>query len=363
MKILNKIYLLLFINIFVINISHTQFPIKRIPAYMYFNGMHQTDDYKYYAQEYNYIYNTKNLKKIINGLNPGNKQEFINQLVAYLVVEAVLLEKPLSQLTVKDIASLNAIFLYKLPIDPERCFENYIPGMFRKDFRLKSRFDGFAWDHLNDDELKIWAHIVVRSKFRNIQLDYLYNDLSQEEKIVVNKLYSVYKPVEQIEEEFNLLIENLSNCVEENTFSLAARMHFKITEIHPFCDGNGRTSRLFMNIILMHRGFLPIFIDDKRTYINIMQTTSLDDYSKLALYIRLKTNNLTECLNNFNNESGANALVCDLFGFSIYQKFPEDDNWRELIKSIFEKINPQDSNTLETLETLFEIILEKLKQS
>jgi Fic family protein len=36
---------------------------------------------------------------------------------------------------------------------------------------------------------------------------------------------------------------------------LAAEMHERLVTIHPFIDGNGRTSRLVMNLILMQNGF------------------------------------------------------------------------------------------------------------
>jgi Fic family protein len=34
----------------------------------------------------------------------------------------------------------------------------------------------------------------------------------------------------------------------------AALAHYKLVYIHPFSDGNGRTSRLLMNLILMQAG-------------------------------------------------------------------------------------------------------------
>ena len=36
---------------------------------------------------------------------------------------------------------------------------------------------------------------------------------------------------------------------------LAAEMHERLVTIHPFIDGNGRTSRLIMNLILLQNGF------------------------------------------------------------------------------------------------------------
>ncbi len=40
---------------------------------------------------------------------------------------------------------------------------------------------------------------------------------------------------------------------------LAAFVHFKLVDIHPFADGNGRTARLLMNLVLLKHGF-PITV-------------------------------------------------------------------------------------------------------
>ncbi len=37
---------------------------------------------------------------------------------------------------------------------------------------------------------------------------------------------------------------------------LAAEMHERLVTIHPFIDGNGRTSRLVMNLILLQHGYV-----------------------------------------------------------------------------------------------------------
>ncbi|CAA9202743.1 Fic family protein [Flavobacterium collinsii] len=50
---------------------------------------------------------------------------------------------------------------------------------------------------------------------------------------------------------------------------LAAEMHERLITIHPFIDGNGRTSRLVMNLILMQKGYLIANI--KGDYENRMQ--------------------------------------------------------------------------------------------
>lgn len=56
------------------------------------------------------------------------------------------------------------------------------------------------------------------------------------------------------------LMEEYFQFYEENRKSmhpvvLAAEMHERLVTIHPFIDGNGRTSRLVMNLILLQHGY------------------------------------------------------------------------------------------------------------
>lgn len=48
----------------------------------------------------------------------------------------------------------------------------------------------------------------------------------------------------------------------------SAIAHYKLVDIHPFIDGNGRTARLLMNLILMNQGFPPTVIlkNDRKKY-------------------------------------------------------------------------------------------------
>ncbi|HCU01184.1 TPA: cell filamentation protein Fic, partial [Candidatus Nomurabacteria bacterium] len=65
---------------------------------------------------------------------------------------------------------------------------------------------------------------------------------------------------------------------------LASILHHKLVYIHPFFDGNGRTSRLAMNIILMQVGFPLVIVmknDRKRYY----KTLSLADKGDYALFV------------------------------------------------------------------------------
>lgn len=69
---------------------------------------------------------------------------------------------------------------------------------------------------------------------------------------------SSFKPPEpflvakQMEEVMEFYMDNKNKL---HPVILAADMHEKIVTVHPFIDGNGRTSRLIMNLILIMNGF------------------------------------------------------------------------------------------------------------
>ena len=58
-----------------------------------------------------------------------------------------------------------------------------------------------------------------------------------------------------------------------NPIEYAAWIHAEFVRIHPFIDGNGRTSRLLMNYQLMTDGFLPVSIvkEDRLNYYNALE--------------------------------------------------------------------------------------------
>ncbi len=68
---------------------------------------------------------------------------------------------------------------------------------------------------------------------------------------------------------------------------LAAEAHYRLVTIHPFIDGNGRTARLLMNLILICNGYPPAIIrkSERGKYLDALEKAqtggSLDDYLQL----------------------------------------------------------------------------------
>jgi Fic family protein len=49
--------------------------------------------------------------------------------------------------------------------------------------------------------------------------------------------------------------------------------HLRLVDIHPFNDGNGRTARLLMNLILIRGGYPPVVVrpEERLEYIRALQ--------------------------------------------------------------------------------------------
>ncbi len=85
------------------------------------------------------------------------------------------------------------------------------------------------------------------------------------------------------------------NKEEMHPVEMAAHLHQRLVNIHPFIDGNGRTSRLVMNLHLLQQGYPIAIIDsemDKRqAYYRILgeyQSVSDSDSKPFELFVAQK---------------------------------------------------------------------------
>ena len=69
----------------------------------------------------------------------------------------------------------------------------------------------------------------------------------------------------------------------------AVKAHYDFVSIHPFRDGNGRTGRLLMNLLLIQSGYVPAILRvERRTdYIDslVHAQSNDDDLSKLTMLV------------------------------------------------------------------------------
>ena len=89
----------------------------------------------------------------------------------------------------------------------------------------------------------------------------------------VTGLHEVGAHPDDVPEEMQELLEELSDVPEEKALTAAAYFHCKFENIHPFADGNGRTGRLLMNYFLVTHNHPPIVIheEDRKGYFKALE--------------------------------------------------------------------------------------------
>ena len=105
------------------------------------------------------------------------------------------------------------------------------------------------------------------------------------------------------------------NDSEVDILIRSAIFHHRFVWIHPFFDGNGRTARLLLNLILMKSGFPPAIIlkNDRKKYYDALNQANNQDYSKLVLLIlQAVERTLDIYLGNLNNTYDQYQSITDI---------------------------------------------------
>lgn len=90
------------------------------------------------------------------------------------------------------------------------------------------------------------------------------------------------------------LILNYETWNKYHPIIQAALLHGELVKIHPFVDGNGRTSRLLMNLDLMNNGYNPVIIkkENRLEYYEVLDkahtTGEYTDFIKLVTKLEIE---------------------------------------------------------------------------
>ncbi|MBA9084315.1 Fic family protein [Fontibacillus solani] len=113
---------------------------------------------------------------------------------------------------------------------------------------------------IKDIHAILTENIMVGGIYRNVEV---YISGAAHTPPVPNEMYRQVKD----------FYADLAEKDATNVIELAAWAHAEFVRIHPFADGNGRTSRLIMNYQLMAHGFLPVSIakESRLDYFNALE--------------------------------------------------------------------------------------------
>lgn len=122
-----------------------------------------------------------------------------------------------------------------------------------------------------DTHDKLLDNIDIRKGFRNHDIH------------IVGQPFKP-SPAQYIQTDIKILLKWYEeNKKKLHPFVLAVLFHHKFESIHPFSDGNGRTGRMLMNLILIQHSYPPIVVNrkDRKEYLNAMN--SADNAIKRSL--------------------------------------------------------------------------------
>lgn len=92
------------------------------------------------------------------------------------------------------------------------------------------------------------------------------------------------------EQKYLCVFSDLHNYTEDELISFLAQSHVELILIHPFREGNGRLSRLLLDVMSTQAGFTPLdystWGNDKSTYIKAIHQGMALNYSLMEQLVR-----------------------------------------------------------------------------
>jgi hypothetical protein len=156
------------------------------------------------------------------------------------------------------------------------------------------------------------------------------------------------------------LVSWIDANITNNAVVVAAVAHHELTAIHPYKDGNGRVSRLLMNLILLKSGYpiCNIKVDDRPRYFDSLAFADIGIHDAIvrmvfekcdalfAEYVRLRTETkrMAEWATRWGNKEAEvlqrrEARQLELWQSRIKQVFLEFQTYAELLDDNLEQLD------------------------
>jgi Fic family protein len=113
-----------------------------------------------------------------------------------------------------------------------------------------------------------------------------YKTLPNNPKRPDGKLHE-YCPPHAVKGEMERLLDGYRSAVQAAPcVALAAWLHHRFTQIHPFQDGNGRVARALASLVFLRAGLFPLVVRDadREDYIGALEAADADDLGPLTKY-------------------------------------------------------------------------------
>lgn len=207
-------------------------------------------------------------------------------------LSAVIVQKLKEQFALEMTYNSNAIEGNKLTLKETHLVIN--DGLTVKGKSLKDHLEAknhneavhFLYDLIEHEKRHTVSEQLIRALQKLIVKELEEEDAGSYRKGGVMITGSSHKPPDAYE--LPHLMRDMMVWVKKNLgrlhpVELAALAHHKLVHIHPFNDGNGRTARLFMNLILMQKGYPLVVImkNDRQKYYRALDKADRGSFSEL----------------------------------------------------------------------------------
>ena len=164
----------------------------------------------------------------------------------------------------------------------------------------------------------------------------------------------------QLINELNVRKNNIKSSID--AVDLACWFHLEYITIHPFYDGNGRTARIFTNLILISYGLPPLYIKEEERNAYYQYLADIQGYGgSPELFYEFMADRLIRSLR---------VVIDAIEGKEIEEK----DDWEKELELLKSQLNSEEevkiSKTMEAVEEIIETsvipflsqLLERLKK-
>jgi Fic family protein len=153
-----------------------------------------------------------------------------------------------------------------------------------------------------------------------------------------------HRPPEPIEvpSRAEALVSWINDNMAENPVLTSALAHHELAAIHPFMDGNGRVSRLLMNLILMKQGFpiCNIRREDRVEYYEALSFADINLFEPLVWLVRQRCADLFSEYLRIRNEAKRMAQWAERWGTReaevlLRRESREKELWQSRMRQVF----------------------------
>lgn len=149
---------------------------------------------------------------------------------------------------------------------------------------------GFLYETIEHNTQQTISEVFIRELHRLVVRETQREEAGVYRKVNVMIAGSGHTPPEasEVPAKMSGLIRWVrANQKRLHPIELAAYLHHKLVHIHPFTDGNGRTARLIMNLILLHEGYPLVVVlkNDRRKYYRVLSQADKGDYQSFVGFI------------------------------------------------------------------------------